>query len=144
MNALILQPLVAYIGLLVYLYMWLTGARQRAVSRGEAQMSTYVLGRDEPIRVARITRNLANQFELPPLFFACIALLAVNQAVTWFDVWMAWLFVAGRVVHTLVQTKSDDVVLRGRVFVISFSAFIGIAAHLALVAAGLGPFLAGL
>ena len=38
-----------------------------AVRRGEIQYGCFVLGRDEPLHSARITRNLANQFELPAI-----------------------------------------------------------------------------
>jgi hypothetical protein len=96
-----------------------------------------VLGREEPRRIARVTRNLANQFELPTLFAACVALLVALDAATLVDVVLGWVFVAGRVAHALVQTLTDDVPLRGRVFTINFLAFLGIAAHLALIAIGL-------
>nr|WP_246689703.1 hypothetical protein [Methylobacterium sp. WL116] len=38
--------------------------------------------------------------------------------------------------HTAVQTLTDDVKLRGRVFGINFVAFLGIAGHLGLIALG--------
>ena len=59
---------------------------------------------------------------------------ARRQRVTWIDVVAAWVFVAGRVIHTLVQTLTDNVVLRGRVFVINFLAVIFLAGHVALLA----------
>jgi hypothetical protein len=135
-NVSILQPLIVQIGLIVALYVWLSVARLRAVSRGEVAYDAFVLGRDEPRPIARITRNLANQFELPVLMVGCVALLAAFGEVGRFDVACAWLFVAGRVVHTAVQTLTDDVKLRGRVFGINFVAFLGIAGHLGLIALG--------
>jgi hypothetical protein len=54
--------------------------------------------------------------------------------VTLFDVIAAWVFVAGRVAHTLVQTLTDNVPLRGQVFTINFLAVIALAAHVALLA----------
>jgi hypothetical protein len=50
------------------------------------------------------------------------------------DVIAAWVFVTGRVIHTLVQTLTDNVVLRGRVFVISFLAVATLVLHVALIA----------
>ncbi len=136
MNALILQPVMAQIGLILALYVWLSVVRLRAVARGTVTADAFVLGREEPRPIARITRNLANQFELPVLMVGCIALLAAMGAVGRLDVAFAWLFVAGRLLHMLVQTLTDDVTLRGRVFGIGFLAFLGIAGHLGLIALG--------
>jgi hypothetical protein len=130
----ILWPMLAHIGWVVLLYAWLTVARAQAVKRGEAESSSFVLGREEPLPVARITRNLANQFELPAIFYALVVLLIALGKVTTFDVIAAWVFVAGRVIHTLVQTLTDNVPLRGQVFMINFLAVMALAAHVALLA----------
>jgi len=135
MIASILWPMLAHIGWVSMLYVWLTVARQRAVKSGQIESSCFVLGRDEPIEVARITRNLANQFELPLIFYALVVLLVALGQVTLFDVIAAWVFVAGRVAHTLVQTLTDNVPLRGQVFTINFLAVVALAAHVALLAA---------
>src|ERR1700732_359031 len=105
----LLWPLLAQIGWTCMLYAWLTVARTRAVKRQEVDYSCFVLGRDEPPRIARITRNLANQFELPVIFYALVVLLVTLGQSTLLDVLAGWMFVAGRIIHTLVQTLTDDV-----------------------------------
>jgi hypothetical protein len=130
----ILWPMLAHIGWVCMLYVWLTIARQRAVKLGRVESACFVLGRDEPLEVARITRNLANQFELPAIFYALVVLLIALGKVTMFDVAAAWVFVAGRVIHTLVQTLTDNVALRGQVFMINFLAVAALAAHVVLLA----------
>src|SRR5215475_12747229 len=72
MTASILWPMLAHIGWVFMIYAWLTVARQRAVKRGQIDYSCFVLGREEPLAVARITRNFANQFELPVIFYALV------------------------------------------------------------------------
>jgi hypothetical protein len=135
----ILWPMLAYIGWVFMLYTCLTVARLRAVRRGEVEYGAFVLGREEPHEIARITRNLANQFELPAIFYALVVLLIALGRVTAIDVAAAWVFVAGRVIHTLVQTLTDNVPLRGRVFVINFLGVVVLAAHVVLLAfEGLG------
>jgi hypothetical protein len=135
----ILWPMLAQIGLTFFLYAWLTYARAKAVQSGETEYTCFVLGRDEPLHVARITRNLSNQFELPVIFYALVIVLLVAGRVTWIDVAAAWVFVAGRVIHLLVQTLTDNVPLRGRVFLINFLAVVVLAGHVALLAwEGLG------
>ena len=130
----ILWPMLAHIGWIVLLYAWLTVARQRAVKTGQIEYGCFVLGREEPLEVARITRNLANQFEWPMVFYALTVLLIALGKVTLVDVIAAWVFVAGRVVHTLVQTLTNNVPLRGQVFTINFLAVLVLAAHVALLA----------
>jgi hypothetical protein len=132
--SLILWPMLAQIGWTFGLYVWLTVTRTRAVTRGEVEYSCFVLGREEPREVARITRNLANQFELPVIFYAVVILLVALGRATTLDVVAAWVFVAGRVVHTLVQTLTDDVKLRGRVFLVNFAALVVLVGHVALIA----------
>ena len=130
----ILWPMLAQIGWTFVLYVWLAIARSRAVARGEVKYSAFALGRNEPTDVARITRNLANQFELPVIFYAVVVLLVVIGRVSTIDVLAAWVFVAGRVIHTLVQTLTDDVPLRGRAFVINFVALVVLVVHVVMLA----------
>ena len=130
----ILWPLLAYIAWVVLLYAWLTVARAQAVKRGEVDYSSFEFNREEPPAVARIRLNLANQFEWPVVFYALVVVLIALGKVTLFDVIAAWVFVAGRVVHSLVQTLTDNVPLRGNVFVINFLAVLALAAHVALLA----------
>ena len=82
----------------------------------------------------RTTRNLGNQFELPAIFYAVVVLLIVLKQTLLIDVLAAWAFVAGRVVHTGVQTLTSNVRLRGMVFMINFLGLAVLVAHLALVA----------
>ena len=130
---LLLLPMLAHIAWVFLLYAWLTIARQLAVRRGEVEYGSFARG-EEPHHVARITRNLANQFELPAIFYALVILLVALDRVTIFDVVAAWVFVAGRVIHTLVQTLTDNVPLRGQVFMINFLGVAALAAHVLLLA----------
>ena len=134
----LLFPMLAQIGWTFLLYAWLTVARTRAIKSGEAAYSGFARG-EEPHDVARITRNLANQFELPVIFYAVVVLLVATKNVTPIDLVAAWVFVAGRVIHSLVQTLTDNVPLRGQVFLINFAAVVVLVGHVVLLALdGLG------
>jgi hypothetical protein len=132
--SLILWPLLAQVALTMFLYAWLTVERMSAVRHGEVEYSCFVFGVDEPRQVARVRRNLANQFELPVIFYAMVVLLIVLDEVTLLDVIAAWVFVGGRVIHTLVQTLTDNVPLRGNVFLINFLAVLVLIGHVMLFA----------
>ena len=130
----ILGPLLAHIGLVFALYAWLTVARVRAVRSGRMQYGCFEFGRDEPPDIARITRNLGNQFELPVIVYASVLLLMQFGALGGWDAAFCWVFFAGRVLHTAVQTLTNDVPLRGKVFMVSFLACAALVGHLVLVA----------
>lgn len=140
MTQLFLLPLLGHFALICGLYLWLTIVRKRAVNAGEALLSDYVRADGEPVGSKRIQRNLANQFELPLFAYFAATLLITWKSVGWFDIAAAWLFLAGRIAHTLVQTLSDDVALRGNVFVVNFLAVAALMAHVAwIVLAGPAP-----
>jgi hypothetical protein len=134
----ILWPMLAHIGWVLLLYVWLTIVRTLAVRSGKVDYAAFAHG-DEPPDIDRITRNLANQFELPVIFYAVVVLLIATGRVTAIDVIAAWVFVAGRVIHTLVQTLTDNVPLRGQVFLINFAGVAVLVGHVVLLALqGLG------
>jgi hypothetical protein len=134
----ILWPMLAHIGWIFLLYVWLTVVRAQAVRSGEVEYASFA-HRDEPHHIERITRNLANQFELPVIFHAVVILLIATGRVTAIDLIAAWVFVAGRVIHTLVQTLTDNVPLRGQVFLINFAGVAVLVGHVVLLALeGLG------
>jgi hypothetical protein len=71
------------------------------------------------------------------VFYAVVVLLVATDNVTLVDIAAAWLFVAGRVIHTLVQTLTDNVPLRGQVFLINFAAVVVLVGHVAVLALAL-------
>jgi hypothetical protein len=125
--------MLAHIGWVFVLYVWLTLARKRAVGRGEIVIGDFAR-HEEPHHVARITYNLTNQFELPVIFYALVILLVATKNVAVLDLVAAWVFVAGRVIHSLVQCLTDNVALRGQVFMINFTGVAVLVGHVAWIA----------
>lgn len=70
----------------------------------------------------RISANLSNQFEWPLFFYAACLILLRNPAIESTQIWLAWLFIAGRLAHSYVQIMTENVRLRGLVFTINFVA----------------------
>jgi hypothetical protein len=68
------------------------------------------------------------------IVYAVVVLLVATKNVTSVDIIAAWVFVAGRVIHTLVQTLTDNVPLRGQVFLINFAAVVVLVGHVAWIA----------
>ena len=71
----------------------------------------------------RISANLRNQFEWPLFFYViCVLILQQGAVEGLVQVWLAWLFVVGRLAHSAVQILGTNVRLRGIVFTVNFVA----------------------
>jgi len=115
--------MATHVALAAFLYVLLTAARAPAVwGVGRAADGSNPWATVE----RRISANLSNQFEWP-LFFhvACVLLIVANDTGRAAQV-LAWVFIAGRVLHSLVQIPSTNVRLRGLVFTVNFLAVLGL------------------
>lgn len=137
-SAQLLLPLFLHFGLVVGLYAALTWARLTAVRRGEATKNAFARADGDPPAPARIQRNLANQFEAPVFAWIAALLLVLTSAVTAWDVVAAWVFLIGRLMHTAVQCRGDNVALRGQVFTINFLGVLWLMAHALYVVLDVG------
>ena len=71
----------------------------------------------------RVSANLRNQFEWPVLVYVVVLILMKEGApVPATQVWLAWLFVVGRGLHSVVQIATSNIRLRGLVFTVNFLA----------------------
>jgi hypothetical protein len=128
----LIAPMAAHVAYAAFLYVALTIVRAPAVwgigrrADGSNPWAAY-----EP----RISANLSNQFEWP-LFFhvACLLLLQLGSSAT--AIVLAWIFVAGRLLHGGVQILTRNVRLRGLVFMINFLAVLGLWVLVVLAACG--------
>ncbi|RZJ25006.1 MAG: hypothetical protein EON85_13720 [Brevundimonas sp.] len=124
-----LLPLFLHFGWVVGLYAVLTWARLVVVKRGEARKNDFARADGDPPLSARLQRNLANQFEAPPFVWIAAFLLILTSNVTGWDIAAAWVFLLGRVAHSLVQCTGDNVALRGQVFTINFLGLLWLMGH---------------
>ncbi len=65
------------------------------------------------------SKNLANQFQFPVIFYVLCLILANLGAVDKVTLSVAWLFVAARCVHAYVHVSTNYIPARLRAFVIS-------------------------
>ena len=125
----LIYPMAAHVALSALLYVMLTIARAPAVwGVGRRPDGSNPFAELEP----RISANLSNQFEWPLFFYAACLLLIAQQAIDVRQLVLAWIFVAGRVVHSCVQVLTRNIRLRGLVFTINFLAVLGMWLCLAL------------
>lgn len=114
----LLAPMSAHLVLTGLLYVLLTVARAPAVWR----IGTRADGSNPwAVWEPRISANLSNQFEWPMFFHLACVMLGPDSTDP-LALALAWLFVLGRTLHSLVQISTRNVQLRGLVFVVNFVA----------------------
>jgi hypothetical protein len=134
MSQALIPPMAAHVALAAFLYVLLTVARAPAVwGVGRRPDGSNPWAGAE----SRISANLSNQFEWP-LFFHVACLILLQFQIGSAAPTLAWIFVAGRVLHSAVQILTRDIRLRGIVFTMNFLAVLGLWA-LVVLAVGNSP-----
>jgi hypothetical protein len=118
----LIVPMAAHVTLAAVLYVLLTVARAPAIwGIGRKPDGSNPWAGIEP----RISANLSNQFEWP-LFFHAACLILLQFPENRIALLLAWIFVAGRVLHSAVQILTGNIRLRGIVFTVNFLAVLGL------------------
>lgn len=120
LNHNLIYPMFAHVVLCGALYTLLTVARApTAWGIGVNKDGTNPWQQVEP----KISANLSNQFEWPLFFYViCLLLLFNGKEIDPVYLWLAWLFILGRIVHSLVHILTSNIRVRGAVFTINFLA----------------------
>jgi hypothetical protein len=106
----VLLPLFLQVGLTFALLLGMAGARTRALTSGEAKPRDIALGQSNwPVRATQIGNCFANQFEVPVLFYALIALALPLRHADLIIVMLSWVFVVTRFAHAGIFVTSNDV-----------------------------------
>lgn len=114
-------PMIAHVALVFCLYFLLSVRRVGAVKDGRAGVEQFRENREEPIESLVVKNCLANQFELPVLFYAVSILLYLVDADNPVTVAGGWLFVALRYAHAYVHVTSNRVRYRRPLFIAGFA-----------------------
>ncbi|MBY3237835.1 hypothetical protein HFO17_25410 [Rhizobium laguerreae] len=112
----IFWPLLAHVALVYGLYALLGMRRARMVRAGSIAKSDYRENRGEPAESLVVKNCLANQFELPVLFYACCVLLYITEADNLVSLGLAWAFVVLRYAHAAIHVTSNDLRYRSPIF----------------------------
>lgn len=131
----ILQPVIA-LGLWSGVMMiWMYATRIPAMNKAgiDPQDAAHPKTMELPSEVARIADNYNHLFEQPTLFYAVAITIAVLGHGDQTAVTCAWTFVILRVVHSLIQSTLNVVMLRFGVFMLSWIALLVMTIREALV-----------
>lgn len=125
-------PMIAHVALVFALYILLSSRRMRSVRDGHARPEQFRENREEPADSLVVKNAIANQFELPVLFYAVSILLYLVDADNPVTVAGGWLFVALRYVHAYVHVTSNRLRYRRPLFIAGLFVLMAMWAWLAL------------
>lgn len=118
----LILPMLAHVSLVALLYALLTAVRAPKIwNIGANSDGSNPFAKLEP----KVSANLTNQFEWPVLYYAIsIILIARPELYQTLYLWFSWLFIFGRIIHSLIQIFTSNIRLRGAIFTINFTAVI--------------------
>jgi len=122
----ILAPMVGLVIWSFIMWAWMYGTRLPAMSKAEGLDASNMVGgigsdldRVLPPKIQWIAHNYNHLMEQPTLFYAICAALAIVGAGNDLNLTLAWVYVAVRIVHSLVQALNNRIMIRFLLFMIS-------------------------
>jgi hypothetical protein len=115
----VILPVLVQVGLTFILLFWMGRSRLATLKSGELKVKEIALGeRVWPKRILQVQNSYHNQFELPVLFYALVALALITRKADMLFVVMSWMFVVSRLVHAAIHVTSNKVSLRFMAFLV--------------------------
>jgi hypothetical protein len=115
----VILPVLVQVGLTFILLFWMGRSRLATLKSGELKVKDIALGeRVWPKRILQVQNSYQNQFELPVLFYALVALALITRKADMLFVLMSWMFVVSRLVHAAIHVTSNKVSLRFMAFLV--------------------------
>lgn len=114
----IFWPVLAQIALTVGAFLVMGARKKAAIKINSVDMIKTPLDNDAwPDEVLKVNNNVRNQFQVPVLFYVLCFMFHSIGAVTDTVIYLAWAFVASRIIHAYIHMGSNYVPARFRVFV---------------------------
>ena len=134
----IFAPVIALVLWTFVMWIWLYATRIPALSRlgivYDPNKPNEAFAAQMPPAVRWKADNYNNLMEQPQLFYAVAIVLALSDAGGGASLWLAWLYVAARVVHSLVHALINVVVIRFAFFAIASAILLALTIRATLVA----------
>jgi hypothetical protein len=115
-----LQPVTALVLWTFVMWAWMYATRVPAIRKaGQALPPDMTAAQFEALIPARVrwkADNYNHLHEQPTLFYAVALTLAVAGAGSGWALWLAWVYVAVRIAHSLIQALGNVILLRFAVF----------------------------
>ena len=136
----ILAPVMALVLWTLVMWVWLYATRIPAMRKARTRLEPR-LPRDQllgglPPEVRWKADNYNHLMEQPTLFYATVIVLALVGAGEGLNLWLAWAYVALRVVHSLWHAMVNVIMVRFAIFTVSSLVLAVLAVRAALAVFG--------
>ena len=131
----LLAPLVALVAWTLVVMAWMALTRLPAMKKAGIDVNKLVGGRGAnlegvvPDQVQWKSHNYQHLLEQPTIFYAIVIVLALMGMDQPINVWLAWGYVALRIVHSLIQCTSNIVRFRFPIFALASLCLLGLTVH---------------
>jgi hypothetical protein len=123
MTSPILQPVIVLVLWSFVMWAWLYATRIPALQAAKVpldpNMTAAELAQRVPPQVRWKADNYNHLMEQPTIFYATALALAVAGLGSGLNAWLAWGYVALRIVHSLVQATTNVIMVRFSIFMIA-------------------------
>ncbi|WP_374467939.1 MAPEG family protein [Phenylobacterium sp.] len=138
MNSPILQPVIVLVLWSLVMWAWLYATRIPAMRKAgvtpDPSLTAASLAERLPPSVRWKADNYNHLMEQPTIFYATALALAVMGQGAGLNATLAWAYVGLRVVHSLVQATTNNIMVRWAVFMVSSLVLLALAVHAAMAA----------
>ena len=134
----ILKPLAALAGWTMLMWVWMYATRLPAMSKAKIDTKGMVGGTGKdldavlPGNTQWISHNYNHLHEAPTVFYAVALALAMIGQGDGMNARIAWVYVALRIAHSLVQATVNKVMIRFALFALSSFALMALTLHLVM------------
>lgn len=131
----ILGPVAALASWSMVMWAWMYATRIPAMQRAKVDADKLVgntgttLDDLLPAEVQWKAHNYNHLMEQPTVFYAVALALAIGGMGDGLNAWLAWAYVALRIVHSLVQATINKVMVRFSIFALASVALIALCLH---------------
>src|SRR5829696_3446144 len=132
----ILGPVVALVAWTLVMLLWMAIARRTAFAKLGINWSTIPRGSrgvnlegKAPDETQWPSHNYNHLMEQPTIFYAIALTLALMDFGGGINLWLAWAYVGGRVVHSIVQCTVNIVAIRFALFALASLCLLGLVVH---------------
>jgi len=134
-----IAPVVALVIWTLIMLIWVYATRIPAMAKAKLKPGQATRADVEALPVANVAHNYNHLHEQPTLFYAiCFALQFLEQTND-INIGLAWLYVALRVLHSLVQATVNVILIRWTIFMFASLVLAALTLHAAM-ASGLAWF----
>lgn len=133
----LLGPIVALVAWTLIMLVWMAGSRFSALKTARIDITKSVGGRGQdlegaiPAKANWKAHNFTHLHEQPTIFYAIVLVLVAMGQNAWINVWLAWGYVAFRILHSIVQSMVNKVKFRFPLFLLSTLCLLGLTVHAA-------------